>query len=79
MLLSRLPIFKQLDDLKAEKDALQTSPNDTHQRILQKYFLDWNYHSNIIEIPTQKTIIHIAIHVGNGTIRAMPCSTMTGK
>lgn len=47
--LSKIPIIKEIDSLKAQVDSLRPLPKETEQRILQKFRLDWNYHSNAIE------------------------------
>ena len=42
-------LLQTIDQLKAEIDALRPLPPETEQRILQKFRLDWNYHSNAME------------------------------
>lgn len=42
-------LFADLDRLKAELDALRPLAPEQEQRVLQKFRLDWNYHSNAIE------------------------------
>ena len=42
-------LLQTIDRLKAEIDALRPLPTETEQRILQKFRLDWNYHSNAME------------------------------
>jgi Fic family protein len=42
-------IIQRADALKAEIDALRPIDREQEQRILQKFRLDWNYHSNAIE------------------------------
>lgn len=44
-----MPLFADLDRLKAELDALRPLAPEQEQRVLQKFRLDWNYHSNAIE------------------------------
>ncbi len=44
-----MPFFASLDRLKAELDALRPLAPEQEQRVLQKFRLDWNYHSNAIE------------------------------
>ena len=44
-----MPLFVDLDRLKAELDALRPLAPEQEQRVLQKFRLDWNYHSNAIE------------------------------
>jgi Fic family protein len=41
--------IQEIDTLKAEIDALRPINPAQEQRILQKFRLDWNYHSNAIE------------------------------
>lgn len=48
-LLSQTSIIKEIENLKNQVDALKPFPNDIEQKILQKFRLDWNYHSNAIE------------------------------
>lgn len=42
-------ILQQIDELKAEIDVLRPINWEQEQRIMQKFRLDWNYHSNAIE------------------------------
>ena len=42
-------IFQQIDNLRAELDELRPLDAEQEQRILQKFRLDWNYHSSNIE------------------------------
>ncbi|MCA9927500.1 MAG: hypothetical protein KC419_03440 [Anaerolineales bacterium] len=42
-------ILKQIDALIAEIDALRPIDPAQEQRIMQKFRLDWTYHSNAIE------------------------------
>lgn len=42
-------ILARVDELKAQIDALRPIKPEHEQRILQKFRLDWNYHSNAIE------------------------------
>lgn len=42
-------ILARVDELKAQIDALRPIKPEQEQRILQKFRLDWNYHSNAIE------------------------------
>lgn len=42
-------ILARVDELKAQIDALRPIQPEQEQRILQKFRLDWNYHSNAIE------------------------------
>lgn len=42
-------IFNECADLKAELDNLTPLSADDEQRIMQKFRLDWNYHSNHLE------------------------------
>ena len=44
-----MPLFAALDRLKADLDALRPLAPEQEQRVLQKFRLDWNYHSNAIE------------------------------
>jgi hypothetical protein len=44
--LNQLPILGQIDSLKAEIDSLRPLSKDQEGRIMQKFRLDWNYHSN---------------------------------
>ncbi|MEM6963888.1 MAG: Fic family protein [Bacteroidota bacterium] len=47
--LSEIPIIKEIDALKSQVDLLRPFDRETENRILQKFRLDWNYHSNAIE------------------------------
>lgn len=42
-------MIQQIDDLKSKIDALRPIPDDTMDRIMRKFRLDWNFHSNNIE------------------------------
>ncbi|MCB0126352.1 MAG: Fic family protein [Caldilineaceae bacterium] len=42
-------ILQQIDNLKAEIDALRPIDRERELRVLQKFRLDWNYHSNALE------------------------------
>jgi Fic family protein len=42
-------LLREIDRLKAEIDQLRPIDREQEQRILQKFRLDWNYHSNAIE------------------------------
>jgi Fic family protein len=42
-------IIQRADALKSAIDALRPIDHEQEQRILQKFRLDWNYHSNAIE------------------------------
>jgi Fic family protein len=44
-----MPLFTDLDRLKAELDALRPLAPEQEARVLQKFRLDWNYNSNAIE------------------------------
>lgn len=44
-----MPLFADLDRLKAELDALRPLPPEQEQRVMQKFRLEWNYNSNAIE------------------------------
>ncbi len=44
-----MPLFAELDQLKAELDALPSLPAEQEARLLQKCWLEWNYHSNALE------------------------------
>ncbi|MBS1935830.1 MAG: Fic family protein, partial [Bacteroidetes bacterium] len=47
--LSKLPFIDEINQLKAEADSFKPLSKETEDRILQKFRLDWNYHSNAIE------------------------------
>jgi Fic family protein len=47
--LSQLATLQQIDNLKSEIDALRPLSKEQENRIMQKFRLDWNYHSNAIE------------------------------
>ncbi len=47
--LNALPILAEIDSLKTEIDSLRPLSKDQEGRIMQKFRLDWNYHSNAIE------------------------------
>lgn len=47
--LSKIPIIQEIDDLKVEVDELRPFSDEAQGRIMQKFRLDWNYHSNAIE------------------------------
>ena len=42
-------LLPKIDELKAEIDALRPIASDQERRIMQKFRLDWTYHSNAIE------------------------------
>lgn len=42
-------LLAQIDQLKVEIDALRPLKPEVEHRIMQKFRLDWNYHSNAIE------------------------------
>ncbi|MEZ4710014.1 MAG: Fic family protein [Caldilineaceae bacterium] len=42
-------LIAQIDALKAEIDALRPIARESELRVLQKFRLDWNYHSNALE------------------------------
>jgi len=44
-----MDILNRIDQLKAELDALRPLDADREGRIMQKFRLDWNYHSNHLE------------------------------
>ena len=44
-----MEIFRKIDDLKKEIDALRPISKDLEAKIMQKFRLDWNYNSNAIE------------------------------
>ena len=44
-----MPLFAALARLKTDLDALRPLAPEQEQRVLQKFRLDWNYHSNAIE------------------------------
>lgn len=47
--LSKLPFLNTISLLKKEADSFKPLSKETDDRILQKFRLDWNYHSNAIE------------------------------
>lgn len=44
-----MAILNRIDDLKQELDSLRPLSSADEQRIMQKFRLDWNYHSNNLE------------------------------
>ena len=44
-----MEILDKVESLKAELDALRPLDSEAEARIMQKFLLDWNYHSNNIE------------------------------
>lgn len=42
-------MIRRVDELKAAIDALRPIDWEQEQRIMQKFRLEWNYHSNAIE------------------------------
>jgi Fic family protein len=48
-LTSQLPIVKQVQTLFKQIELLRPISEDAEKRIMQKFRLDWNYHSNAIE------------------------------
>ncbi|MCB0196699.1 MAG: Fic family protein [Anaerolineae bacterium] len=44
-----IDVINKADQLKAEIDALRPISSEQEMRIIQKFRLDWNYHSNAIE------------------------------
>lgn len=49
LLLSKLTILQQVEELKQTIDRLRPLSAEQEGRIFQKFRLDWNYHSNAIE------------------------------
>jgi len=47
--LSRISIIKEVNILKNQIDDIRPLQIDIEQKIMQKFRLDWNYHSNAIE------------------------------
>jgi Fic family protein len=47
--LSKLSFIGEINILKKDADAFKPLSKETEERILQKFRLDWNYHSNAIE------------------------------
>jgi Fic family protein len=47
--LSQIPLIAEIDSLKKQVDVLRPLSREIEQRILQKFRLEWNYHSNAIE------------------------------
>ncbi len=47
--LSKIPIVREIDALKQQVDELRPFSQEIQNRIMQKFRLDWNYHSNAIE------------------------------
>ena len=47
--LSMLPFLEEISLLKKQADSFKPLPKETEERVLQKFRLDWNYHSNAIE------------------------------
>jgi Fic family protein len=48
-LTSQLPIVEQVQTLFKQMESLRPISEDAEKRIMQKFRLDWNYHSNAIE------------------------------
>lgn len=44
-----MPLFTEINRLKAELDTLRPLAPEQEQRVLQKFRLEWNYNSNAIE------------------------------
>lgn len=44
-----MPLFADLDRLRADLDALRPLAPEQEARVLQKFRLEWNYNSNAIE------------------------------
>ena len=44
-----LSLLEEVDRLKAEIDALRPLAPEQERQVMQKFRLDWNYHSNAIE------------------------------
>ena len=44
-----MPLFTEINRLKADLDALRPLAPEQEQRVLQKFRLEWNYNSNAIE------------------------------
>ncbi|MCU0321970.1 MAG: Fic family protein [Chitinophagaceae bacterium] len=47
--ISELPFIQEVNLLKQEVDTFRPLDNETEQKIIQKFRLLWNYHSNAIE------------------------------
>ena len=78
-----MPLFAALDRLKADLDALRPLAPEQEQRVLQKFRLDWNYHSNAIEGnsltlgETRSLLLHGLTAEGK-TVRDHPgCNSLT--
>jgi Fic family protein len=47
--LSQLPFIDDIEVVKRRLDSLRPLPKEIEERVIQKFRLDWNYHSNAIE------------------------------
>ncbi|TAG53622.1 MAG: Fic family protein [Cytophagales bacterium] len=47
--MSQISVIQEIENLKNQVEALKPFPNDIEKKILQKFRLDWNFHSNAIE------------------------------
>lgn len=47
--LKAMEVLNKIEKLKAELDSLRPIDREAEQRIMQKFRLDWNYHSNSLE------------------------------
>ena len=43
------PILQKIEELKTAKDAIRSLSSETLGRIMQKFRLDWSFHSNALE------------------------------
>lgn len=47
--ISKHPVLAEIDALKKELDAKRPLDKEVEERVMQKFKLEWNYHSNAIE------------------------------
>ena len=78
-----MPLFAALNRLKADLDALRPLAPEQEQRVLQKFRLDWNYHSNAIEgnslmLGVTRSLLLHGLTTEGKTVRDHPgCNSLT--
>jgi hypothetical protein len=72
-------LLQRIDQRKAEVDALRPFTPEQEGRIMQKFRLDWNYHSNAIEGNSLTYGETIAFLMEGLTAKGKPFKDRTGK
>lgn len=56
-------LLQRIHQRKAEVDALRPLSLEQEGRILQKFRLDWNYHSNLFRLPIEESVVQKVIEI----------------